>query len=302
MTSSQGSPEAETEINTALVRGLLAEQHPDLARLPLNFAAEGWDNEIYRLGPDLAVRLPRRLSAVELLENERRALTQLASILPLKTPVPVRAGLPGCGYPWQWSIVSWVPGRTAEKEPPAPNQAETLAGFLRVLHAAPTDNARFNPFRCVPLAARTEVTQARLQRLQDHSAIVDADLWHAWHRAVAAAVDVAPTWIHADLHGRNVLVDAGRLCGVVDWGDSTRGDPALDLASVWMLLPDREARVLALRAYGDVSTATLERALGWAIFIGAVLFDAGVNGNPADAALGATILSRVRAGPGPSSD
>jgi hypothetical protein len=37
---------------------LLREQHPDLAGLPLTFGARGWDNQLWRLGDDLAVRLP----------------------------------------------------------------------------------------------------------------------------------------------------------------------------------------------------------------------------------------------------
>ncbi len=43
-----------------LVRCLLADQHPDLARLPVEFLANGWDNELYRVGDGLIARLPRR--------------------------------------------------------------------------------------------------------------------------------------------------------------------------------------------------------------------------------------------------
>src|SRR5690606_32371360 len=57
------TPGAEVTISEDLVRGLIADQHPDLADLPLSPAAEGWDNQVWRLGPDLAVRLPRRAQA-----------------------------------------------------------------------------------------------------------------------------------------------------------------------------------------------------------------------------------------------
>ena len=55
-----GAPEAEVELSVELVRSLLAEQHPDLAHLPLTEVASGWDNVVFRLGDDLAVRVPRR--------------------------------------------------------------------------------------------------------------------------------------------------------------------------------------------------------------------------------------------------
>ena len=58
--ASAGTPAAEWAIDAALVAGLLAEQHPDLADLPLREVDAGWDNALFRLGDDLAVRLPRR--------------------------------------------------------------------------------------------------------------------------------------------------------------------------------------------------------------------------------------------------
>lgn len=47
----------ETEITAELVRDLLRDQHPDLAG-PLALGARGWDNQLWRLGGNLAVRLP----------------------------------------------------------------------------------------------------------------------------------------------------------------------------------------------------------------------------------------------------
>jgi aminoglycoside phosphotransferase (APT) family kinase protein len=47
------------DIDETLVRSLLHEQHPDLAGLALGEVDGGWDNRMWRLGEDLAVRLPR---------------------------------------------------------------------------------------------------------------------------------------------------------------------------------------------------------------------------------------------------
>src|SRR5215469_16639135 len=97
-------PAAEVDISTDLVRRLLREQHPDLARLPVEFLANGWDNVMFRLGADLAVRLPRRTLGAEILVHEQRWLPLLAARLPLPIPYPERAGLPALGYPWPWSV------------------------------------------------------------------------------------------------------------------------------------------------------------------------------------------------------
>src|SRR3982751_1828055 len=105
-------PRAEVTIDLDLVRALLREQHPDLAALTLVDAGEGWDNRLVRVGEKLAVRMPRRAAAADVIEQEQRWLPALAARLPLPVPVPVRTGRPGCGYPWRWSVVPWLPGDT----------------------------------------------------------------------------------------------------------------------------------------------------------------------------------------------
>jgi hypothetical protein len=81
----------EMEITAKLVRGLLREQHPDLADYPVRLGARGWDNPLWRLGDDLAVRLPwATQSADALLRKEHTWLPALAPRLPSPVPVPQR--------------------------------------------------------------------------------------------------------------------------------------------------------------------------------------------------------------------
>jgi hypothetical protein len=69
--------DTENEITADLIAELLDEQHPDLADLPLTFGARGWDNQLWRLGDHLAVRLPwATQGADELLLKELRATPQ----------------------------------------------------------------------------------------------------------------------------------------------------------------------------------------------------------------------------------
>ena len=103
-------PPADIDIDEMLVRSLLRAQHPDLADLPLQPTDSGWDNAMFRLGEDLAVRLPRRLAATKLIEHEQEWLPQLAPLLPIAVPAPVRVGRPAENYPARWSIVPWMRG------------------------------------------------------------------------------------------------------------------------------------------------------------------------------------------------
>jgi hypothetical protein len=102
-----------------LVRALLREQHRDLADLELRDVVGGWDNQQWRLGAELAVRLPRTEHAPALLRTEQKWLPVLAQRLPLPTPTPVRIGEPSALFEHTWTITRWVEAsrRTTHRSP-----------------------------------------------------------------------------------------------------------------------------------------------------------------------------------------
>ena len=68
-----GTPPAEFPVDEALARRLVGAQFPDLADLPIAFAASGWDNVMFRLGDRLALRLPRRPIGARRMAIEQRS-------------------------------------------------------------------------------------------------------------------------------------------------------------------------------------------------------------------------------------
>jgi aminoglycoside phosphotransferase (APT) family kinase protein len=287
-----GTPVPEVAITLPLVRGLLEDQHPDLAHLPLQWVDAGFDNTMVRLGDRLAVRLPHRALAVPLAIHEHTWLPHLAPRLPLPIPTPQRLGHSALGYPWPWSIVPWLPGHPADQQPPHPHQVAPWVAFLRSLHQPSPTDAPINPFRAMPLHERAISLAPRMQRLAAQTDLLNPALLDLWHRAVNTPIDGPATWIHGDLHARNILVENGCLSAVIDWGDITAGDPATDLASVWMLFADAAVRQRAIADYAP-SQATLHRALGWAIVFGVLLLDTGLVDDPRHAAVGEWTLRRV---------
>jgi aminoglycoside phosphotransferase (APT) family kinase protein len=231
-------PAAETDLSVDLVRRLLADQMPDLSRLPVQVMANGWDNLMCRLGDGLIIRLPRRAVAAELIAHEQRWLPVLAPRLPLAIPAPTRAGRPSAEYPWPWSVVPFLPGEAAAVRPPDDplEAAVSLGRFLGALHGSADPDAPANPYRGVPLSDRSEAFASRIRQLDR---LIDAGAaMRAWEAAVAAPRwDGPPVWLHGDLHAANILVDRGRISAVIDFGDITSGDPATDLSVAWMMLP-----------------------------------------------------------------
>jgi aminoglycoside phosphotransferase (APT) family kinase protein len=201
-------PAAELEITADLVRRLLAAQQPDLAGLPVEPLANGWDNTLFRLGDDLVARLPRRTLGARIVVNEQRWLPSLAPRLPLPVPVPVRTGVPGEGYPWPWSIVEFLPGTPASDGPPLdPRRAAAdLGGFFGALHVTAPPAPPANPYRGVPLGQRAANFEQNLAAVAGQ---VDQDaVLAAWEAALAA-----PAWDGASVWSKPAINPSSRCSG-----------------------------------------------------------------------------------------
>ncbi|MBM3675616.1 MAG: aminoglycoside phosphotransferase family protein [Actinobacteria bacterium] len=254
----------EVEIDAGLVRRLLASQHPRWAGLPVErVASSGTDNAVYRLGEDLAARLPRVDWAVEGVTKEQNWLPVLAPHLPLAVPVPVATGEPEDAFPHPWSVVPWLRGEPATldrlTDPVA--AARELAGFVRALQAVDASGGPTHP-RGRPLRLADTMVREGIAGLRGE---LDADaVIAAWERAAAAPDhDGPPVWFHGDLSYLNLLSRDGRLHAVLDWGTCGVGDPAIEATVAWSLFPP-EARH-AYRDALDIDDATWERGKGWVL-------------------------------------
>jgi aminoglycoside phosphotransferase (APT) family kinase protein len=90
------------EVNTdpSLVSRLLADQFPQWRDLPIEpVESSGTDNAIYRLGGDMAVRLPRVPGGTVTIDKELRWLPELAPLLPSRSPSRSPKARPGRAIP-----------------------------------------------------------------------------------------------------------------------------------------------------------------------------------------------------------
>jgi aminoglycoside phosphotransferase (APT) family kinase protein len=253
------------DIDVSLVRRLVVAQFPQWTTLPVTATgANGWDTVVFRLGSELAVRLPRRKLGAEHLSTEYRWLPVIAPHLPLPTPVPICLGAPAEGYPWPWTVTPWLPGQAASDAPVRHQRetAERLARFITDLHALDTTGGPASTLRSSPLAGRDPTVRAAITTTRGTSS-TDA-LTAVWNAALAAGPWTGPeVWVHGDLHPANLLTIDGRLRAVIDFGLLGVGDPASDLIVAWTALspPGRSH----LRRVLSISDATWARARGRAL-------------------------------------
>ena len=270
MTNGKQVHAQEVKTDAALARRLLAAQFPHWAALPLaRVQADSTDNDMYRLGPDMAVRLPRRASAVTPMDKEHEWLPRLAPHLPLPVPLARAKGAPEGDYPYPWSVVTWIEGALPPPQLDDRASARDLAAFVTALHAldastGPAPGAH-NFGRGLPLARFDATLRQRFDWLSDLTDIGEIAL--EWQKALLLpAWSGAPVWIHGDLQRGNLLMRDGRLAGVIDWSALGVGDPAGDLSVAWNLFgPDARAEY---RAAMQVDDATWARGRAWALIEG----------------------------------
>jgi aminoglycoside phosphotransferase (APT) family kinase protein len=256
-------------IDAALVSRLIAAQFPRWAGLPVRpVPVDGWDNRTYRLGDDMTVRLPTAAGYVPAVAKENEWLPRLAPRLPLPIPAVLGAGVPGLGYPYPWSVRSWLPGETAivAPIPSRPAFAEQVAAFILALQAC---DATGGPLagahswhRGAPPAHYDDEARRCLAAL--HGRIDTGRAAAVWDDALAATFTGTSVWFHGDVAPGNLLVRDGALAAVLDFGTCGVGDPACDLVIAWTTFTGDSRR--AYRAAVGHDEDTWARARGWALW------------------------------------
>jgi aminoglycoside phosphotransferase (APT) family kinase protein len=271
--------EAEVDIDAALVERLVGDQFPALRATLRPLPSTGTVNEIYRLGDERYVRLPR-IDDRDLLK-EWEWLPRLAPRLPLKVPTPVALGEPGHGYPYRWAIYEWIEGVPYDDGVDEEQAARDLAAFVRALRALPVEGAP--PAGRAPLAELDLITRG---------AIESPAVLAAWEEALRAPEwDGTPTWIHSDLLRTNVLVRDSRIAAVIDFGAVGAGDPATDLIAAWAVFGPAGRAVY--RAELGVDDGTWARGRGIALHQAAMIIPYYAETNPSFATLARRTIDQI---------
>lgn len=282
----------EVDTSATAVRTLLTQQVPELADRPLTYLDEsGTSNTLWRMSGDgggerdCIVRLPRTPSAEASILTEHRLLPALqATDVARRFQVPelLHTGLPSSAFPLHWMITGWIDGLDAWQV--RQELAQSPGGLIEDLTTA---IGAISSATGLPVPDRSPGQRGgpigplldRLRRWLDDpkwSADRFVDVRRVGRLADQAAEladePVAVCTVHGDLLPGNLLVAAGRLRAVIDWGGAGCGDPAQDLTPAWALFDD-DARA-TFRSELEVDDATwlrgraneLEHAVGGVLY------------------------------------
>ena len=255
------------EISKALVSRLIKEQFPQWVNLEIEpVEHSGHDNRTFHLGEEMTVRLPSGEEYVPQVEKEMKWLPVLAGKLSLPISCPVAQGKAAGFYPFPWSVNKYIPGETLHKNNILDSNqfAAALADFLKELQSIDTKGAppagEHNFFRGAHPSVYNEQVMTALQKLSD--ILPTYKIRKIWENAVSTKWEKPPVWLHGDIAPGNLLVEGGRLCGVIDFGIMGIGDPACDYAMAWTFF-DGQSRKYFLQGLDE---GTVDRARGWALW------------------------------------
>lgn len=287
----------QLHVDTRAVRRLVSVQFPQWRGLPVTeLRAAGTVNAIFRIGDALAARFPLvgddEAQAGAWLEAEAEATRELAGAISVPTPEPVAIGRPGAGYPLPWSIQTWLSGHDGTVEDPAGSDAfaQDLARLISQMRAVDIRGRHFDGVgRGGHLVDHDEWLETCFQQSER---LLDVPLLQRIWAELRTLPEVdQDAMCHRDLIPPNVLVEDGRLVGVLDGGGFGPADPALDLVAAWHLLDPPQRGILRreLRC-GDVQW---RRGMAWAFQQAMGLVWYYVDSNPTMTHWGRRTLDRI---------
>lgn len=235
----------ELPVTAAVVRAVLHAWRPERSVVGLRRIGVGWDHAVWQCG-DVVVRCPHQRGSLTLAAGRSGALSWLAGRLPVPIPKPLFVAPPVGGHPGQCvvyqGIVGEMPAACGLTLDDRHRAAPLLGRALGVLHGLSLEDARKQGLqeRWLPqdeLRLRTTNGQLRATQLANTR-------WAALSRRAVQGMEPPPQQggeravTHGDLHpGQLLFGDQGQLTGIIDWDELRIGDPAMDLALVYALLP-----------------------------------------------------------------
>jgi len=291
-------------VSAEAVRELLADQFPRWRGERVTpVVGAGTVNAIFRVGDRRAARFPLvvddPITARRTIEAEAAAARELSTITSVPTPVVLAIGEPGRGYPGPWCVSTWLDGAPATPDGlgDSTELAIDVAAFLRELRSADTRGRSFaGAGRGGDLRTHDGWMAECLAKsvgLFDDGPVDVPSLGRTWLAFRDLPRRSPDAMSHTDLIPANLLVDRGRLAGVLDVGGFGPADPALDLVVAWHLF-DARARS-SLRDTVGSNDLEWARGAAWAFVQAMGLVWYYERSNPPMSALGRSTLERITA-------
>lgn len=285
-------------ISVDLVRKIIYKQFPEYQSLTIQkVEKQGHDNRSYRLGCDMLIRMPSSKEYAQKIPIEQELLLKLAPFINIKIPKPIKIGQPSKDYPYPFSIYKYLPGKSLnlmelnnqEKEQLAYDLAKFLKELYNIKNIPILKPGTHNFYRGEHISVYKEDFIKQISQLTDILNTKQAS--KLFNDACTTKWNKDPVWIHGDLAIGNILIDQGKLSGIIDFGCSATGDPACDLVITWTYFSG-QAREIFIKEIA-MDEETWRRARSWALWKASFELCQIINKNSKDYFLQQKIINEV---------
>jgi Ser/Thr protein kinase RdoA (MazF antagonist) len=138
-----------------------------------------------------------------------------------------------------------VPARFTEDDPV--EVSRQLGALLRELHTITFDDFGYIETRVTsPVPTNLQFMRRRIERKVRSGPPDLRDPLERYFAECEAAFEGCKTAVlcHNDAHDANVLVEHGRITGIVDWENAVAADPVFDLSKAWAFSDGRSPETL----------------------------------------------------------
>lgn len=262
-----------SDLNEKQICQLLHDQF-GLAVQTITRLGEGFDNSAYLINGTTVFRFPHRQQAYTCMANEILLLPYLKKQLSFALPDLCFIGEPTLDYPYPFAGYPLLAGTllTKHQRPLLSHLpfAMMLGTWLKALHQVPIEPTHLTKIQGdqdwrLNIPNRIEKIAQILMQYGDYFLAAGLDpteineVMHSFEQLHISDNETA--YLHGDLYAKHILVDnTGMPCGLIDWGDSHIGHPAIDL-SVGVMLFELDALQVFLEAYGSVSHELFDIAI-----------------------------------------
>ncbi|SFB08244.1 MULTISPECIES: phosphotransferase [unclassified Bacillus (in: firmicutes)] len=270
---------AEIVLTEKEAEGLILSQFPQLSPITIKLIGKGFDNTVFKVNNQYVFRFPRREVGHELLEIENMLLPAIVATASMAIPKPIFFGHPSENYPWSFTGYRLVEGITPStvNHDDRLKSVERLAEFLKVLHSIPINLAEglgvpYDTLERLSIKKRKEQLKNYVQKAVGNQLIAQVELLTKYVDSLEQIETAGPlVLVHGDLHIRNLLLNSqNEVSGIIDWGDTHIGNPAVDLSIAYSFIPN-SGRGLFFEKYGQVKGETKKLARFKAIYTAVLL-------------------------------
>jgi aminoglycoside phosphotransferase (APT) family kinase protein len=238
----------------------------------IDFIANGWDNDVYKVNNQYLFRFPRRDIANKLIEKEGYALPIIKHYVSVPLPTPIFFGNPTDNYPYRFIGYHYLNDLSIEEivSVNGIDSISVLATFLSQLHSVPIKKVEsivgYDDLDRLNIQKRKAVLMQNTNAIKNTGIYDTLELESYIDNLKDIKLSNEKVLVHGDLHIRNLLYNKdGIVSSIIDFGDIHIGHRACDISIIYSIIPS-EYRNVFFEKYGDVSSATLDFAKFKAIF------------------------------------